>query len=949
MWVMGECGTPDVPSFYALRKKQKKLTENIPNLRTRQHTSSVGNQFYMNHPVDLLALDWANPCVRDFIEIYPEITSKISESWQAGKYTSEVKPDQLTPMWANWKRSPSKHFYVNEIAQTYEGKYVIPVRWIIFEKKEHAEVKMPHPVRVIANGRPAFCIRIMPWADDVSGNRSKQYNAHMNMYVANVNLPHRKLAQEYFVRFCSTSPHASSSEQFEALAEDLRSGEWNPAYDCRLNTEIIFQIHAHLLPADNPQQAESCSTAGANANLWCRGDQSGGTAIERESNKGYDALFHRENLRTPEKTIKTIKDQIWVAGLGVQEAVDNIQTETGVKDKTALFWIQQMIDKARIIHQARLFTPATRDPRLNDPKIKGPPRELIKTEIKIEVQRELFQWVITQPADRYARLDENSPLRKSLRPGDHYNILLDIPGLDPHRDSPCEILHTVLLGDDKYLWHDTNKVWDKKQDKLFAIRLQSSSIDGLSLSPIRAQFLVQYKNSLIGKHFKGLQQLGVFHLHDNLCTPDYFDLWKANGELGAMLWYPEIENIETYLSDLQILLDNVLDLWAVVDPMRITTKLKLHVLGAHTAEDIRRFGPAILFSTEVFECWNAVFRLCSVLSNHQAPSHDIAVTLADMERFKHQVSGGWWKNSNGDYVQAGANVRDFMKSNKQLQRRLGWADTTNLVAGFVQGLSKKKQNPRSWTSAVNALQTTEVSPDPSVEIWVETKHLISQSHDVCKPGSWIFFEEPASSASDASNSQPSVLAGRIFQILAPINDASTQKTRAFVIIEHFDIAGTTDSRMNMPVLSPTKRIFVLSPKAVLFIFNAQHDCYGLKCPLVECAIKQGRDMTTRTQLSVSHSSDTRYFLNMHALHNANLIRKTLPRELYAPKPYFNPDLRRTEHDKLAGKARSIGETKRIEQKVKAKATRARNKGKNSKKGPLTVDIVEDDVEDGMDE
>lgn len=80
---------------------------------------------------------------------------------------------------------------------------------------------MPHPVRKIAQGRPAFCIRIMPWADDVSGNRTKQYNAHMNVYIANVSLPHRKLAQEYFVRFCSTSPHASSLEQLEALTEDL--------------------------------------------------------------------------------------------------------------------------------------------------------------------------------------------------------------------------------------------------------------------------------------------------------------------------------------------------------------------------------------------------------------------------------------------------------------------------------------------------------------------------------------------------------------------------------------------------------------------------------------------------------------------------------------------------------------------------------------------------------
>lgn len=87
--------------------------------------------------------------------------------------------------------------------------------------REGTKVQMPHPTREIANGRPAFCLRIMPWADDVSGNRSKQYNAHVNIYVANVNLPHRKLAQEYFVRFCSTSPHASASEQFVALSEDL--------------------------------------------------------------------------------------------------------------------------------------------------------------------------------------------------------------------------------------------------------------------------------------------------------------------------------------------------------------------------------------------------------------------------------------------------------------------------------------------------------------------------------------------------------------------------------------------------------------------------------------------------------------------------------------------------------------------------------------------------------
>lgn len=56
LFVMDQCGTPDVPSFYALRKKQATLASSTVNLKPRQHTSSLGNRFYMNHPVDLLAL-----------------------------------------------------------------------------------------------------------------------------------------------------------------------------------------------------------------------------------------------------------------------------------------------------------------------------------------------------------------------------------------------------------------------------------------------------------------------------------------------------------------------------------------------------------------------------------------------------------------------------------------------------------------------------------------------------------------------------------------------------------------------------------------------------------------------------------------------------------------------------------------------------------------------------
>lgn len=73
----------------------------------------------------------------------------------------------------------------------------------------------------------------------------------------------------------------------------------------------------------------------------------------------------------------------------------------------------------------------------------------------------------------------------------------------------------------------------------------------------------------------------------------------------------------------------------------------------------------------------------SVLSNHLAPSRDIAVSLGKMECIKHVVSGGWWRNTDGVYIQGGTAVRTVMNNNKQLQRRLGWAGkSAKIVPGF---------------------------------------------------------------------------------------------------------------------------------------------------------------------------------------------------------------------------------------------------------------------------
>jgi len=114
-----------------------------------------------------------------------------------------------------------------------------------------------------------------------------------------------------------------------------------------------------------------------------------------------------------------------------------------------------------------------------------------------------------------------------------------------------------------------------------------------------------------------------------------------------------------------------LDAFALIDPSKIINKMKLQILP-NLVDDIPRFGPAIRYSTEIFECFNAIFRLCSVLSNHQAPSRDIANKFASMDSLKHMLSGGYWKSSNGEWVRAGLKVRNLLHEDPFIQRHLGW-------------------------------------------------------------------------------------------------------------------------------------------------------------------------------------------------------------------------------------------------------------------------------------
>jgi hypothetical protein len=96
------------------------------------------------------------------------------------------------------------------------------------------------------------------------------------------------------------------------------------------------------------------------------------------------------------------------------------------------------------------------------------------------------------------------------------------------------------------MWHHLHTSWSEANRDLFVVRLEATDIDGLSVPPIRAAYMMQYRNGLIGKHFKTLMQTMVFHVH-GLVTAEQFSLVKAIGFLGAQLWVHEIPALEQYL------------------------------------------------------------------------------------------------------------------------------------------------------------------------------------------------------------------------------------------------------------------------------------------------------------------------------------------------------------------------------------------------------------------
>ncbi|KAJ7331434.1 hypothetical protein DFH08DRAFT_814739 [Mycena albidolilacea] len=307
-----------------------------------------------------------------------------------------------------------------------------------------------------------------------------------------------------------------------------------------------------------------------------------------------------------------VRQQIFHAENAKRVVIKNIKLQT--KGTMQCFRVESPVPRASFSKQSR-----------------GDEAELKKTYTASGIKNKYTEYWISDILAQFKKEVERGASKDTISVALKHPFLTT-DGFDPPRDTPIELLHTILLGVLKYVWHSTHKSWTADQKKMFELRLQAADTSGLAVEGIRAAYIVQYANSLIGRQFKSLLQCAVFQLHD-LVSENHFRAWKTVGELSALLWYPEIDDMESYCI-----------FWisfAEIDPNKMITKVKTHLL-THAPSDVRLFGPLLGAITEAFESFNGVFRPCSILSNHRAPSRDIAVQLAAQESVKHRVAGGAW-------------------------------------------------------------------------------------------------------------------------------------------------------------------------------------------------------------------------------------------------------------------------------------------------------------------
>lgn len=196
---------------------------------------------------------------------------------------------------------------------------------------------------------------------------------------------------------------------------------------------------------------------------------------------------------------------------GTLNEIKKVQTATGSKDFFVNHWISQVLPNSKRLKEAQKSAE--------------------------EIMQEVCNWLEEQPGDKFNPLLD--VLGMLFPPYSSFEALKEIEGLDPAQDTPIEVLHTILLGIAKYGWssfHRSESMKHKDKVETFLARLSSVYRDDLNADDVDPRYVWQYRNNLIGRHFRFICQrapLQMYNILDHADRPLY-QLMLVIGRLAAI-------------------------------------------------------------------------------------------------------------------------------------------------------------------------------------------------------------------------------------------------------------------------------------------------------------------------------------------------------------------------------------------------------------------------------
>ncbi|KZV81638.1 hypothetical protein EXIGLDRAFT_628172, partial [Exidia glandulosa HHB12029] len=618
IWLAMFNGAKDMPSERQMQDSDK-LLQDLCGIETIDYIGAMGNRFSVNSLADMLAQEWANPLVSPHLHTLPEDAGqRAQEAWHAEQWMTRLPLDLATPM----IRHNNLDYYVFEPAQLSSDTVCMPLFFSLLmilgtylsadahESRTLSPWTRTDPTlgnrwRVLANGARVKAAPVWLYGDDTSGNQSKKWNKHNSLLFTLAGLPRAHAQKEFHIHFLTTSNLAPPMEMLDAIVSQFEEGQetgiW--AYDCHENELVLLIPSVFAMLGDNPMQSEFCCHIGMRGRFFCRsclvegkarkataGDPDGDGESDAASSGGESAASHGSTAS--------------------EASVASQRSNAAPASKKFKETLQQMVDRVR------RFTKFT--------KLKT--AHGLKDTFFEPFAHKLFDALKKKRGGARSRAAEAF---KTSLPPDLLGPLWRLDELDPHQDTPVEILHVVLLGIIKYFWRDAVKNQCKSAQSRAELiaRLNSFDTSGLGIPPLRGETLVTYAGSLVGRDFRAIAQSAPFVLH-GLVNDDCYRAWTYLANLVPQIWQPEIVDMDAYLERLTTSINDFLAATALWTPQWFN-KPKFHVL-LHLPAHIRRFGPAILFATEGFESFNA------------APSRDIARAFAQGDRVRHLLSGGFF-------------------------------------------------------------------------------------------------------------------------------------------------------------------------------------------------------------------------------------------------------------------------------------------------------------------